>query len=219
MPDRLQLLRNSGRFLILCSILSFIAILFIDKPLALFIHANQLDSSLIFLRKITEGLPWLLTFIVIIGLCYRYWTQKIIWGLILAIYFYACLQITMKLKNGFKIIFGRYWPKTWINNNLSLIHDGVFGFDWGHGFANQGSFPSGHSAYTAFCICWLIYFIPKLRSLWLFLLILMPACLILLDYHFLGDCLLGLGLGYFCAALSIVFVQYSIKTAGCLNLS
>lgn len=178
------------------------AVLWVDKPLALWVHSSGCDS-LLQLRVITEYLPMLLMSLVIILIICQYWNHWRFAGLGISIYFYITLRLSTEVKVGLKVLFGRYWPKTWINNNISLIHDNVFGFNWLHGINNQGSFPSGHSTFVTFCCVWLLVVAPSFRYLWYFILILIPACLIILDYHFLGDCLSGISLGYLLAILSI----------------
>ncbi|MBX9598189.1 MAG: phosphatase PAP2 family protein [Burkholderiales bacterium] len=186
--------------LILCG-LSALSILFIDRDLALLVHNSGLDSNL-WLRKLTEGLPvLLLVMLVIVALFTKLQSGKLS-ALLLSAYVYLGLKLMMEIKTGLKTIFGRYWTKTWINHNLSLIHDGIYGFNWWHGFGNQGSFPSGHSTYTAFCCLWLYLLLPRYKAVWLILLIIMPLGLIVLDYHYLGDCLAGVALGLSFAVLS-----------------
>jgi membrane-associated phospholipid phosphatase len=191
-------------------IAALISILWIDKPLALNIHKWQLDK-LHFLSYITEVFPIIITIIVIISIIVTYLPKIKLYSILIVGYFYLSLSISMTIKTTLKILFGRYWPKTWFNNNLSLIHDGVFGFDWLHGFHNYGSFPSGHSTYIAFCAIWLVAISCKLRYLGYLCLILVPIALIMLDYHFLGDCLAGLGLGYICAYISLVLLSRILK--------
>lgn len=189
-------------------LLALPAVLWIDRPLALAIHHAGIDNYLL-LRYVTEGLPPLMMWLLVIAALYRGWQLRWWLAIVYSGYLYVMLKVTMEVKTGLKIIFGRYWTKTWINNNLSLIHDNVFGFNWWHGHGNQGCFPSGHSTFTAFCCVWLWYLFPRFRYLWLSLMIIMPVCLIALDYHFLGDCLAGLGLGMFCAVLSYQLWQMS----------
>lgn len=196
---------------------ALVAILWVDRPLTLWIHQMGIDQWLI-LRNLTEGLPPVATFAVVVALMWRSWCssiksklQRLSVGLLSSVYFYLLLKLTMQIKTSLKIMFGRYWPKTWIANNLSLIHDNVFGFNWWHGFGNQGSFPSGHSTYIAFCCVWLCYAQPRLNYVWIAGLILMPLCLIALDYHFLGDCLAGISLGYSLGLISILALGYSSK--------
>ena len=188
--------------LILCS-LSALSILFIDRNLALAVHNSGLDSNL-WLRKLTEGLPvFLLVMLVTVPLLTK-WQRGKLSALLLSAYVYLGLKLTMEIKTGLKTIFGRYWTKTWINHNLSLIHDGVYGFNWWHGFGNQGCFPSGHSTYTAFCCFWLYILQPRYKILWLILLVIMPLGLIALDYHYLGDCFTGVALGLSCGMGSVI---------------
>lgn len=188
--------------LLLCG-LSVLSILFVDRDLALAIHNSGLDSHL-WLRKLTEGLPVLLLVMLVIVPLLTKWRSGKLSALLLSAYVYLSLKLTMEIKTGLKIIFGRYWTKTWINHNLSLIHDGVYGFNWWHGFGNQGGFPSGHSTYTAFCCLWLYILQPRYKTIWLILLIIMPLGLIALDYHYLGDCLAGVALGAVCALISAI---------------
>ena len=74
--------------------------------------------------------------------------------------------VTETIKNGLKLIFGRTWPETWIENNPSFIHDGVYGFNFLHGGTAYQSFPSGHmaAACAAVSVLWIWY--PRLKWLW-----------------------------------------------------
>lgn len=202
MEQTKALIINPLRLFAALYILALVSILFIDKPLALYIHSHGFDSFLQ-LRMVTEGVPLTITIIAILFLFSKHYKTGVISSLFLVIYFYLTLKATLQVKVFLKVIFGRYWPKTWINNNLSLVHDGVYGFNWLHGFGNQGSFPSGHSTYVMFCCFWLIYFFPKLKPLWYLTLVIMVASLVTLDYHFLGDCFAGIGLGCLCSGFSI----------------
>ena len=200
---------------------AIISIAYIDRPLALFIHQRSLDNF-IQLCQITERLPVILPILVMVVMLFNYnlagrWSRVI--G---SVYFYLCLKLTIEIKTALKVVFGRYWTKTWINNNLSLIHDNVFGFNWWHGQGNQGSFPSGHSTFVAFCCVWLCYIYPRFRWLWITVTIIMPACLIALNYHFLGDCLAGVGLGMLCALLSyqmFLFITRRVNLRNYKNLA
>jgi len=53
------------------------------------------------------------------------------------------------IKDQLKFAFGRTWPETWVQNNPSLIGNGVYGFNPFHGGPGFASFPSGHT--TAIC--------------------------------------------------------------------
>src|SRR5262249_58013704 len=63
-------------------------------------------------------------------------------GLACSMSFIAANFITNQLKYAL----GRTWPNTWIQNNPSLIQNGVFGFNPFHGGARLASVPSAHVA-------------------------------------------------------------------------
>lgn len=196
-------------------LLSVVSVIFLDRSISLFNHEHSLDQ-LLFLRYITEGLPTIFPILIIWLIFYRFIYRDrsllaIVSSFIVSTYFYLFLTLTLKVKTLFKIVFGRYWPTTWINNNLSLIHDGVYGFNWFHGFNNMGSFPSGHSTFTAFCCIWLMRLFPKLEKLNFTIMVIMPICLVLLNYHFLGDCFAGVGLGILCGEISIWLYEITLN--------
>jgi hypothetical protein len=41
--------------------------------------------------------------------------------------------VAESIKDQLKFIFGRTWPETWVQNNPSFIHDGVYGFNFMRG--------------------------------------------------------------------------------------
>jgi membrane-associated phospholipid phosphatase len=101
------------------------------------------------------------------------------------------LIVTEAAKTKLKYIFGRTWPETWINGNPSLMHDGVYGFNFFHGGQGYASFPSGHAA--AMCavvsILWICY--PRLRVLYAGAVAAVVIGLIGADFHFLSDVVAG----------------------------
>lgn len=195
---------------------SWLAILYVDRDLTIFLHAIGSDQWL-YLRMLTEVLPSFILCSVIVAILYKIWDQhNIILSIVVAIicnlYFYIMLLLTLQVKSVLKIIFGRYWPATWINNNLSLLHDGVYGFNWWHGIGNMGCFPSGHSTLVFFCLVWLSRVYPQLTKFLLMLCLFVVISLVLLNYHYLGDCLAGIGLGLLCGNLSVEIINRLIKT-------
>lgn len=198
------------RMLILITMWLFalMAIIFIDKPLSIYINQQGWDKWLL-LRNITEKLPAVMLIITILVVAYKNLgkNNRYLPAIVGGIYFYLMISLAEVIKNLLKITFGRYWPKTWFDSNFSLIEHGVYGFNWFNGFNNHSAFPSGHSTYIAFCCIWLILLLPKLNLLWLLLILIMPICLIILNYHFLGDCLAGVGLGYILGLISYFWWQ------------
>jgi membrane-associated phospholipid phosphatase len=103
--------------------------------------------------------------------------------------------VSAALKNELKFMFGRTWPETWTNNNLSLIRDGVYGFFFFHGGRGYDAFPSGHTAAvcSAMSVLWLCY--PRWRVVYAIVVGLVVVGLIGSDFHFLGDIVAGAFVG------------------------
>ncbi len=95
------------------------------------------------------------------------------------------------IKNQLKFMFGRTWPDTWIQNNPSFIHDGIYGFNPFHGGPGYMSFPSGHLTLTCsiVSVLWVAY--PKLRALYALVVAAVAVGLIGANYHFLSDIIAG----------------------------
>ena len=99
------------------------------------------------------------------------------------------------IKNWLKYAFGRTWPDTWIDNNPSFLHDGVYGFNFFHGGQGYASFPSGHTTVTCavISVLWMAY--PKLWPLYVLAVLAVVIGLIGADYHFFSDIIAGGFLG------------------------
>ena len=99
------------------------------------------------------------------------------------------------IKNQLKYVFGRTWPETWINNNPSLIRDGVYGFHPFHGGRAYESFPSGHTAVTfaVLSVLWICY--PRFRLLFAAIGLGVTGGLVGANFHFLSDVIAGAFVG------------------------
>ncbi|MES2615258.1 MAG: phosphatase PAP2 family protein [Bdellovibrionota bacterium] len=210
-----HLIRQGTITILIFSMLAFISVFWIDRELAISIHSSRIDQLPI-LQFISNWFP---TSISIFFLAFLFFVRiKNNFGhrIILYIYLIILTYTAGYIKTGLKIIFGRYWPKTWLNSNLSLINNNVFGFNWMQGYENQGSFPSGHSTFIAVtCVAMTIIY-PQWIKLWVSLIVLMVASQVILDYHFLGDCFAGVALGGGCAffgmALYLKFLRPKNQT-------
>jgi hypothetical protein len=121
--------------------------LWLDQPLALFLHRNVTDRTVfVWLQRLPLAFPLLSS--LILAWC-GLWTlmdrpfsrfQSV--ALICSIGFISTSLINSQLKYAF----GRTWPDTWVENNPSLIQNGAFGFHPFHGGPGFASFPSGHAA-------------------------------------------------------------------------
>jgi membrane-associated phospholipid phosphatase len=108
------------------------------------------------------------------------------------------------IRGAFKFGFGRTWPESWLGDNPSWIHDGVFGFFPFHGGRGWESFPSGHTldVTSLATVLWFVW--PRLRIAWAILPGVVAAGLLGADYHFVSDIIAGLFLG---VALGLGIVQ------------
>jgi membrane-associated phospholipid phosphatase len=107
----------------------------------------------------------------------------------------ANVIVTTAIKQLLKWSFGRYWPKTWKENNPSFLHGGHYGFHFFQAGPAYESFPSGHAAVICcvVSILWISY--PRWR--WLYALVTGCICvaLVAMNYHFVGDVVAGAVLG------------------------
>jgi membrane-associated phospholipid phosphatase len=168
----------------------------LDRPIAQFAH-DQTQQFRLFelLTRIPEFMiPVVLVFIVALGLrallgrsLTRIETVLTLAG--------ASLSIVEIIKDQLKFAFGRTWPETWVRNNPSFIHDGVYGFNPFHGGAGFASFPSGHTAASCaiLSVFWICY--PRFRGGYALAIALVGIGLVGADFHFLGDVIAGGFLG------------------------
>lgn len=190
-------LKTGGIISLVFFVLAFISIQFVDKPLTLSIHHYYFDQ-LYDLSYITEyEIPIFAGFCAILLLLIPTHKQ-VMPRLCFVLYFLVLLSLVELVRIKLGIICGRNWPLTWYGSGMygSLVGDNHYAFhffqsDW------KGSFPSGHSmAITAIC-CTMYLIYNQLKYLWIMPVILMVTCLVLLNYHYLGDCLAGIGLSVF----------------------
>jgi membrane-associated phospholipid phosphatase len=181
--------------------------LFVDKPLALFIHARivQFRPFFILVTFIPEPFPVIAALIIgVVGLrrvmgrpLSRPYAVALLWSL--------GLFVTVALKNVFKFVFGRTWPETWINDNPSFIRDGVYGFNPFHGGKGFAAFPSGHMAAICFAmtVLWICY--PRLRAAYAAVIMVVAIGLMGANYHFLSDVIAGgfLGVSIGCLVIAL----------------
>lgn len=195
-PARLAITAAACLLLILCSIA------FVDRPVALFVHAHLHGMSLfVDLTYIPEVLAPIAAVVVVWFGCGmalgRPWGPS---GMVLlrcSISLFAAVGI----KDRLKYAFGRTWPETWTHGNPSFIGDGTFGFFPFHGGEGWASFPSGHATATCavLAVLWLHW--PQFRWLYLVIGALVAIGLIGADFHWTSDVIAG---GFLGSATGIV---------------
>lgn len=178
----------------------------LDRPIALYVH--QEFHGVKALPLLTFIPEWLAAVAVAVFIIMG---SRVVLGHHLSRFesvFLVCgvsLAVATAIKDQLKLLFGRTWPETWINNNPSLIRNNVYGFNPFHGGAGYASFPSGHT--TAICavmtVLWICY--PKYRAIYVLLIATVVIGLIGADYHFLSDVVAGGFLGVSTGWIIVVF--------------
>jgi membrane-associated phospholipid phosphatase len=169
-----------------------IAYLWIDRPLALLAH-RQLAHHETFAQLTHIPDPFApLAVIVFVGLGLWAFSGRVLSKLqTTALLASLSLVMAEATKNMLKFVFGRTWPETWVRNNPSFIHDGVYGFNPFYGGQGFASFPSGHTAVTCavISVLWIAY--PRWRALYALIVTAVAVGLIGANYHFLSDVIAG----------------------------
>jgi len=168
----------------------------LDRPIAFFTHAHFHNEP--FLARLTLipefFAPLAVLIFIVLGL--RALLDKPLTRVEAIVLLCALsLVIASAIKNQLKIVFGRTWPETWVRNNPSLIHDGVYGF---HPFkmgSAYESFPSGHTTaiVAVMSVLWVCY--PRFRVLYTLIIVAVVVGLLGADFHFLSDCIAGAFIG------------------------
>jgi membrane-associated phospholipid phosphatase len=185
-----------------------VAYAWLDRPIAFFVH-DEMRSIQLFaeLPKTSEWFAMLalgvLTLLGLRGLTGRPLSKLEAVALLCAL----SLLASAAVKSWLKFAFGRTWPETWVNNNPSLIRDGVYGFNFFHGGRGYESFPSGHTA--AVCavtaVLWICY--PKWRPLYALVVAAVVVGLIGADFHFLSDVVAGAFIGASTGCIAVLLWQ------------
>jgi membrane-associated phospholipid phosphatase len=106
------------------------------------------------------------------------------------------LAVSDILENWLKFAFGRTWPETWVQDNPSLIRDGVHNFNPFHGGPGFAAFPSGHmvaiGAITS--VFWFCY--PRFRLIYAIAIGAVFIGQLGANYHFVSDLIAGGFLGF-----------------------
>jgi membrane-associated phospholipid phosphatase len=179
-----------------------------DRPIAFFMHRELGQPALLAqLPRISEwlvaGAAGVFVLLGLRGLAGRPLSRPEAVILLCGL----AIIISAAIKNELKFVFGRTWPETWINNNPSLIRDGVYGFYFLHGGRGYEAFPSGHTAAVcaAMAVLWLCY--PRWRALYAVVVGLVVVGLIGSDFHFLGDIVAGAFVGASTGWLAVLMWQ------------
>ena len=176
----------------------------LDQPIASFVHQNVTDKTIfVWLHRLPVAFL-LLSLLVFVwcgfwALTNRPFSRVQSVGLACSISFIATNFVNTQLKH----LFGRTWPDTWIENNPSLIQNGVFGFNPFHGGLGFASFPSAHAAGVCSVMAVLWWSYPNWRPINIACVAAVAIGLIGANYHFLSDVIGGMFVGSFAGYITV----------------
>jgi membrane-associated phospholipid phosphatase len=187
-------------FIITAIVLIVLSIVYVDTPVIWFMYEQGMRKYrlLHFMQKIPKCLAVLLAFI---GLWEaNRWSKNTISSVDHCLILTTISYVTALGVNYFlKFLFGRSLPATLLDENMSLISHGVYGFHFFHWGTDYQSFPSGHIAVTCVVTTVLWEYYPRLRWFGSLICTLVVISLIGAYHHFVSDviagALVGVGVG------------------------
>ena len=203
-------------FLVLTGIGVGTSYLWLDKPIALWIHhlfgATHVPTAFVESPFSSTSFISALIFVVC-GLVAISGHRFSTFGTTITMCAISAVS-TILIKDQLKFIFGRTWPDSWGQGILSLVRNGVYGFHYFHHGQSFESFPSGHAAVAAatLSIPWILA--PRLRVFATTFIFAADLGLVILNLHFLSDVMAGTFLG-----VSIGLFTIHLWRATCWHLS
>ncbi len=195
-PVDRQLLIKTAWSLLICAAVVALCYVFVDWRVARWVYDQKIGEHhwlkwpTYISPRLEDAAPIAIALLVL-RRAFGPWHR---WELVLLA---AALSVMVVIGIGeqLKVVFGRPWPETWRNNNLSLIGNDDYTFRWFHGNDDYGSFPSGHTTVIcgAMSVVWIAW--PKFR--WLVVIVVTAVVIGLVgdNYHFVGDVVAGAFLG------------------------
>ncbi len=180
--------------------------LFLDHPLALFLHQYVSVIWLYRLAKLVSyaGLGGLVIAVIVsVFLFYRFVCYRPE-GVLGSFYCFTCVAISGVLCDVMKPILGRARPLLWLDQ-------GVDGFHFLSTKSHYFSFPSGHAVTVSAWAFALSFFLPRIKPYCLMIIVLVAMARLLLAAHYLSDVLVGAYLG---ALTAFVGYRYFYSVGG-----
>jgi len=175
--------------------------LFVDRPLALYWHALDLDSNLRALKWFTRLGSWLvyLALFFVAACHFRYVgkqadLEKKAW------YLFLCVLIPNLVASALKVSLSRARPELLFANNQ-------YGFYWFQFSDAYWSFPSGHAVTVGALATGVSVLLPRYCFALYGLALAVAASRVLLTNHYLSDVLAGFYLGILLVVLITPYFQ------------
>lgn len=116
----------------------------------------------------------------------------------------VAVSVAYLLKDLLKYGAGRAWPLTFMCQNPSYLHDGVYGFLGPTPGMINASFPSGHAMVAAAAMTVFAILYPKFKVIFASIALCIGLSMVWMLYHFLSDVLAGWYMG--------VVIGYSVAS-------
>jgi membrane-associated phospholipid phosphatase len=178
-----------------------ISVAWLDKPIAYFVHA--VFGKFEFLGRFTGAPSFfspLAILVLVVFVARRFALRSFGKPDVVLILCEFSIVLAKMILAPLKFVFGRTWPQY---HEPSLIHDGVYGFNFFHGGIAFESFPSGHVASVCALVGVLWMYYPRFRPLYAGCATAMALPLVVANYHFLSDVIAGGFLGISTALLAV----------------
>jgi lipid A 4'-phosphatase len=174
------------------------AMLWLDRPLALYLHqaAQPVQPTFAAIARLGLGYPYLVLFAVLFALmrwggavpALRDRAAAMRAALWVPLFLFAAVAVSGLAADLIKVIAGRTRPKL-------LFLSGVDHFGWLRFQADYWSFPSGHATTAAALMLGLWYLWPRWAPLYAAVAILIAAARVIICAHYLSDAVAGLAIG------------------------
>jgi membrane-associated phospholipid phosphatase len=161
------------------------SVIFLDKPLAFFLHSIQMRENYIFLTWITHfglGGIYFILFILMV-LYFRFIKHNRFWE-IRSWFLLTCLIFSSIICTFLKILFSRARPDLFFSEH-------AYGFYGLHFHAEYWSFPSGHTTTVMTVVLGLAALFPRYLVPFLITGLIISSSRIFLYHHYLSDVLVA----------------------------
>jgi membrane-associated phospholipid phosphatase len=192
---------RAGFWFAVCALVSVFCILYVDRPVELFVHAHQRFRPVFQAMAAPSllSLPLALIYLAGYAVAAAFAPKKPgVWEWRYLSLSAAVLAAT-GMKDELKWMFGRPWPDSWTTY-------GFYAFKPFTDSTLYGGFPSGHTAYASapmFMMCWLF---PKYRLAWLAVIGMVMFGLVAADYHYISDVIAGAFVGLAAASATVALM-------------
>jgi lipid A 4'-phosphatase len=205
---------RAGAWSAAAALVTMSAILWIDRPLALFFHRHaEWHPPAEAIQRLGFGTPYLVAFSIAFAALHwggilprlRPWADRMREAAIIPLFLLASVAASGLVVDLLKVVFGRTRPKL-------LFADGIYDFGWLGLAADYWSFPSGHTAAVAALATALWCLWPRHVLFYSALASVVAASRVVTGAHYLSDVVVGGFLAILITrAVAIGFVRFRLK--------